>query len=166
MIKNFFLFLNLLLLVFFACRLLALNAEIKSGDADKKDGADYRCIALKKPVSELSHEYRNIFGLVPKKNPPHGTRKSFTPQADNLVLNELVSGNEVVRVMGIFISKDIKYAVISIFDKKKKRLQIKSQKIGVGDKIKDFSVVSILPGSVALADNASNKTELRIFKSF
>jgi hypothetical protein len=65
--------------------------------------------------------------------------------------------------MGIFISEDVRYAVISILDKKKKRHKTEGKKVSTGDKIKDFSVVSILPGSISLADSLSNKIDLRIF---
>lgn len=154
-------FLNLILIVFFSYRLFALYAEIRYRDTEAQNSVDYSLVDIKRPLLKISEEYRNIFGVKLTE-----LVKNSQPGSGNGVLNELVSGDEVVRVMGIFISGDIRYAVISILDKKKRRHKTEGKKVSIGDKIKDFSVVSILPGSISLADSASNKIDLRIFKPF
>lgn len=160
MTKKFFLFLNLLLIAVFAYRLFVLYAETGYADTEGRNIVDYSLVDIKRPPVKMSQEYRNIFGVklteIAKKNSQHGS--------GNGALNELISGDEVVRVMGIFISEDVRYAVISILDKKKRRHKTEGKKVNIGDKIKDFSVVSILPGSIGLVDGASNKIDLRIFK--
>ena len=155
-------FLNLLLIAVFAYRLFALYAEIRYRDTEVQNSVDYSFVDIKRPLLKSSEEYLNIFGIKPTEI----AKKNSQPGSGSGVLNELVSGDEVVRVMGIFISKDVRYAVISILDKKKRRHKTEGKKVSIGDKIKDFSVISILPGSISLADSASNKIDLRIFKQF
>lgn len=154
-------FLNLILIVFFSYRLFALYAEIRYRDTEGQNSVDYSLVDIKRPPLKISEEYRNIFGVKLTE-----LAKNSQPGSGNGVLNELVSGDEVIRVMGIFISGNIRYAVISILDKKKRRHKTEGKKVSIGDKIKEFSVVSILPGSISLADSASNKIDLRIFKPF
>ncbi|MBC2696421.1 MAG: hypothetical protein HF982_14325 [Desulfobacteraceae bacterium] len=158
MTRKFFLFLNLLLIAVFAYRLLALYAEIKYRNTKGQNSVDYSLVDIKRPPLKIREEYRNIFGLKLSEI----AKENSKPDSGNRALNELVSGDEVVRVIGIFISKDIRYAVISLSHKKKKHKK-EVKKVIVGDKIKDFSVISILPGSISLADAASNKIDLRIF---
>ena len=162
MTRKFFISLNVLLVVVFAYKLFALFGEIRYEGAEGQSSVDYSLADIKRPFLKISKEYRNIFGVKPTET----AKKSFQPGSGNGALNELVAGDEVIRVMGIFISEDVRYAVISIFDKKKRKHKTEGKKISIGDKIKDFSVVSILPGSISLADNASNKIDLRIFKPF
>lgn len=162
MTRKFFLFLNLLLIAVFAYQLFALYAEIRYRETEGQSSVDYSLADIKRPPLKINEEYRNIFGLKLTEI----TEKNSQPGSGNGALNELIAGDEVVRVMGIFISKDIRYAVVSILDKKKKRHKTEGKKVSIGDKIKDFSVISILPGSISLADSASNKIDLRIFKQF
>ncbi|NIA11250.1 MAG: hypothetical protein GWP10_16390 [Nitrospiraceae bacterium] len=162
MIKKFFIIINLLLAGVFIWKLIALYTEIEYNGIKVLAVTETAPIDIKRPVLRLSPEYRNIFGLTPPKT----VKKSPVHQTDKGALTELPSGDEVIRVTGIFISENARYAVISIFNKEKRTYKIKRKKVGLGDKIKDFSVVSILPGSVCLADSASHKIDLRIFKPF
>lgn len=161
MTRKFFISLNVFLILVFAYKLFALYEEIRYEGAEGQNSLDYSFVDIKRPPLKISKEYRNIFGVKLTE-----LVKNSQLCSGNGVLNELVSGDEVIRVMGIFISGDIRYAVISILDKKKRRHKTEGDKISIGDKIKDFSVVSILPGSISLADSASNKIDLRIFKPF
>lgn len=160
--RKFFISLNVFLIVVFAYKLFALHGEIRYEGVEGQSSVNYSLADIKRPPLKISEEYRNIFGLKPTEI----AKKNSQPGSGNGALNELIAGDEVVRVMGIFISKDIRYAVVSILDKKKKRHKTKGKKVSIGDKIKDFSVVSILPGSISLADSLSNKIDLRIFKPF
>ena len=162
MTRKFFISLNVLLVVVFAYKLFALYGEIRYEGAEGQSSVDYSLADIKRPPLKISEEYRNIFGVKLTKI----AEKNSQPDSGNGALNELIAGDEVIRVMGIFISEDVRYAVISILDKKKRRHETEGKKVSIGDKIKDFSVVSILPGSIGLADSASNKIDLRIFKQF
>ena len=159
MTRKFFISLNVFLILVFAYKLFALYGEIRYEGAEGQSSVDYSLADIKKSPLKISKEYRNIFGVKSTEI----AKKNSQPGSGNSALNELVAGDEVIRVMGIFISEDVRYAVISIRDKKKKRHKTKGKKVSTGDKIKDFSVVSILPGSISLADSASNKIDLRIF---
>lgn len=158
--RKFFISLNVFLILVFAYKLFALYGEIKYESAEGQNSLDYSLVDIKRPALELNPEYRNIFGIKLTEI----AKKNSQPGSGSGALNELIAGDEVVRVMGIFISEDVRYAVISILDKKKRRHKTKGKKISIGDKIRDFSVISILPGSISLADSASNKIDLRIFK--
>ena len=159
MTGKFFISLNVLLVVVFAYKLFALYGEIRYEGAEGQNSVDYNLADIKRPPLKISDEYRNIFDVRLTES----AKKNSQPVSGSSALNELVAGDEVVRVMGIFISEDTRYAVISILDKKKRRHKIEGKKVSIGDKIKDFSVISILPGSISLADTASNKIDLRIF---
>lgn len=159
MTRKFFISLNVFLILVFAYKLFALYGEIRYEGAEGQSSVNYSLADIKRPPLKISEEYRNIFGVKLTEIAKNSQHSSV-----NGALNELVAGDEVVRVMGIFISEDVRYAVISILDKKKRRHKAKGKKVGIGDKIKNFSVVSILPGSISLADSASNKIDLRIFK--
>ena len=161
MTGKFFISLNVLLVVVFAYKLFVLYGEIRYEGADGQNRLDYSFVDIKRPLLKISKEYRNIFGVKLTET----AEKNSQLDPVNGALNELITGDEVVRVMGIFISEDVRYAVISILDKKKRRHKTKGKKVSTGDKIKDFSVVSILPGSISLADSTSNKIDLRIFVS-
>ena len=123
---------------------------------------DYSFVDIKIPSLKMSREYRNVFGVKLSEIAEETSRHS----SSNGALNELIAGDEVVRVVGIFISEDVRYAVISILDKKKRKHKTEGKKVSIGDKIKDFSVVSILPGSISLSADSSEQIVLRIFKPF
>jgi hypothetical protein len=147
--------------VIFAYRLFALNAEIRYTGAKGRSFVDYHDVAIKRPPVKMSREYRHLFGVQFAEI----ARKKSPPGSGDGALNELVSGDEIVRVKGIFISEDVRYAVISILEKKKRRHESEGKKVSIGDKIKGYSLVSILPGSIVLLDSAANKIVLKIFKS-
>ena len=162
MTRKFFISLNALLIVVFAYRLFALYMEIRYKGTGGQNSVDYSFVDIKIPSLKMSREYRNVFGVKLSEIAEETSRHS----SSNGALNELIAGDEVVRVVGIFISEDVRYAVISILDKKKRKHKTEGKKVSIGDKIKDFSVVSILPGSISLSADSSEQIVLRIFKPF
>lgn len=162
MTRKFFISLNALLIVVFAYRLFALYTEIRYKGTEGQNSVDYSFVDIKIPSLKMSREYRNVFGVKVSEIAEETSRHS----SSNGVLSELIAGDEVVRVVGIFISGDVRYAVVSILDKKKRRHKSEGKKVSIGDKIQGFSVVSILPGHISLVDSSSNKIDLKIFKPF
>jgi len=80
-------------------------------------------------------------------------------------LNELVSGDEIIRVQGIFLTDKARFAIVSIIGRKKgKGKDEEPVKVMSGEKIRDFVVTRITPGSVHLAGPSSKAVILRIFK--
>lgn len=166
MTKKFFLFLNLLLVVVFACKLFALRAELKNKGSQTRKAAHYRPVVVKRLPVAMNREYRHIFASAPaaadkKVLQPGASRPGV---AGNGSLSELIIGDEVIRVTGIFISGTTRIAVMSICSRKKKRRKKAiTQKVSIGDHLKEFTVVSISPGSVCLEDDATHRREIRIF---
>jgi hypothetical protein len=160
MAKKLLVISNLLLAAFLSYRLFALDTEISYKDTKGQNSSDYGFVDIRRPTLKISGGFGHIFGLKSTVI----TKVESQLGSGNDLLNELVAGDEVIRVMGIFISGDVRYAIISIFDNKMKKPQTEGRKVGLGDKIKDFSVVSIQPGSVGLGSDASEQIRLKMFK--
>lgn len=144
-----------------ALKLYSLHGEIRFKVKKKPDYLNYTFVEVKRPSVQAAAKYRNIFGV----EPPEITKAVSQHSAGQGHLNELVTKDEIIRLQGIFITKDLRYVVISITDRKRRNKE-EVTKVGIGDKIKDFTVDSILPGSVGLADGSSDIIHLKIFKPF
>jgi len=158
--KKFFIILNLLLAAVFAWRLVALYKEIGYKGAKPPGTAEIAAPGIKRTAVELSPEYRNIFGTTAAETTKEISRHGA---AGSGALNELITGDEVVRVQGIFITEDGKYAVLSIVNKKGKKQKTEDIKVAVGDRIRGFTVEGIKPGYVSLTGSESNRIDLKIF---
>lgn len=154
-----FLIANIVLLLIFGYRFYGLYGVINFREERELKKIDYDADTVKRPVSKTHSQYRNIFGL----------KINDASQAMNGVkgnkgrgLNELRDNNLIVRVKGIFITEDRGYAVISIRHSNSKRWEKK--KVEIGDKISEFSVIDIQPGTLSLRNDEAKKITLRIFK--
>ena len=76
-------------------------------------------------------------------------------------LNELIAGDEIIRVQGIFLTEDAEFAIISITGKRKKRSRrCSSQR---RRSIKGVRVTLIEQDAVHLSGPSSQTAVLRIF---
>ena len=161
MIKKIFIIFNLLLAIVFTWMLFALYVEIGYKGAEPPSIAETADAGIKRPALELNPGYRNIFGITSAET----TKKPFKHGDGNGTLNELVSGDEAVRVQGIFITEDKRYAVLSIVNKKKKGRKTEEIKVTPGDSVRGFTVKAIGQGYVSLAGDTSESIDLKIFKA-
>jgi hypothetical protein len=159
--KKFIVISNLLLAAFVAYRLFDLFAEINYKIDEKPKNPNYGLVEIQRPDLKTSEGLGRIFGIQPTK-----IREAHSePVSGSGLLNELVAGDEVIRLMGVFISEGVRYAVISFYDKKSKKTNTAGRKVAVGDKIKGYSVVSIQPQFVGLETGSSEQTRLWMFKT-
>ena len=152
---------NLFLIALFTYRIFALYGELGYEEEHRPKAFAYTFVDINRPVQKATRQQRNIFGL----RYPDIVKSVNTSVTGNSKLNELVTGGEVIRLRGIFISEDQRYAVISISDKKKKHAE-KPEKVGIGDTIRDYILLSVRPDSIVLADGSSDESDkvvLRIF---
>ena len=159
--KKYLLFFNILLAAVFAFKLYSLHAKIGPKVKKKPGSLDYTFVEVKRPSVQAAAKFRNIFGVKPMEI----TKAVSHQDSRRGHLNELVTKDEIIRLQGIFITKDLRYAVILIADRKRRNKEVVT-KVGIGDKIKNFTVDSILPGSVGLAHDSSDIIHLKIFKPF
>lgn len=162
MSKKYFIFVNIIFAVIFAFKLFSLHARIWSEEEKPPDAFGYNFTEVKRPSIKKAAGFRNIFGvdMALSENKKENAEQNIVPED----LNELVLKDEIIRLRGIFITNDNRYAVISIAKKKKKKKE-EMIKAGIGDKIRGFTVDSILPESVYLTGSKQNAIYLRIFKN-
>ena len=75
--------------------------------------------------------------------------------------NELLDKQYIIRVLGIFIHDGEKYAVITVSEQNKKTSNI--LKVGIGDKIKSYTIDTIASNLITLEDKSGTLVRLRIF---
>ena len=152
-----FLAVNILLLLLFGYKLLDLSSTLKYKGGGKSINVSPDFVEIKRSAHDMDDAYRNIFGLTtPLPEKSAGQKGKGGP------LNELLTGDLILRIRGIFISGGLKYTVISLTNKKTRKSEEK--KLYVGDKVDDFSITDIRPGAVRLGNGSDEKLTLRIFK--
>jgi hypothetical protein len=157
--KKYLLFANLVLAVIFIFKLFALNAEIGGQVTKKPDSFDAAPIRVQRPQIKAEAEYRNIFGVEPSERtaPPPSNPSTITGH------NELVMEGEIIRLRAVFITKSDRHAVISISNKKTPG-EITDLKIGIGEKVRGFTVSAIQATHISLSTESSEPFQLRIFE--
>ena len=159
MAKKYLLLFNLLLVLIFAFKVLSLNTKIGSKERNKSNVLNYDFSEVKRPVVKPKDEYANIFGV----KLPENSKESSQDDSGLGPLNELITKDQVIRVQGIFTTEDHRQAVISLAAKDGKSKE-KIIKVVEGDKINNFTVDSIMQGSVGLSNEAADTIQLKIFK--
>jgi hypothetical protein len=160
MSKRFWVISNIVLAAFFAYRLFDLLAEINYKIDETPKNQNYGFVEVQRPKLAYNGGLGRIFGIIPtavKKDPPE-------IDSGGGPLNELVAGDVVIRLVGVFISDGVRYAVIDSLDKNSKKSKTAGRKVGVGDTVKGYAVVSIQPGFVGLDTGSSGQIRLRMFK--
>ena len=163
--KKFFILLNIVLIGLFAAGIIILHVEMKNGNREKYSLEKYNFVKITRPSPDIIGNWNTLFGIKPlvshvKKSIDHDNQNKKKQTG----LNQLNTGREIIRVKGIFITKNQQSAAIVIIPGKNvKRTSGKIRRIVAGDMIKGYKVVSILPESIALSDMLSNKVTLKIF---
>jgi hypothetical protein len=156
--KRLILCINLALAAVFAFKLFALNAEIGSQADKETDSLDETPVQVQRPAVKASEKVRNIFGVM--------TPETSTLPSDRSELeghNELVAGDEIIRLRGVFITQSERYAVISVSNKKiRGKEDIK--KVHIGEEIRGFTVSAIQSTHVSLSDASAEPFLLKIFE--
>jgi len=129
---------------------------------------EYSFMDLKRP--KIEPRFGPALDLFPKggeniAKPSAGPSGSKAPHL-SAGLNELSAGDEIIRVVGIFIGKSGSYAAISISKREKGSAgYAQLKKVTVGDPVKDYVVQSITPGYIKLRSGSLKEVILGIFKN-
>lgn len=165
--KRYFIVFNIVLAAGLMVKLIDLSIKIWGDVESKSDPLAYTFTDVKKKPVPVVSQYRNIFGV--KLSEAETDKISDKTSSDEL-LNELVTTHEIIRIMGIFITEDHRFTVVSIIYTKMTKPE-ETIKIGIGDtlgdvsdKLKGFSVDAIQPGSVTLASASSPAIRLKLFE--
>lgn len=156
--KRLILCINLALAAVFAFKLFALNAEIGSQVNKETDSLDHTPVQVQRPAVKASEKYRNIFGVM---TPETTTLPSDRSESEGY--NELMAGDETIRLRGVFITQSERYVVISV-SSKKIRGKEDVKKLHIGEKIRGFTVSAIQSARVSLSDASAEPLLLKIFE--
>ena len=158
MTKKYLLLFNLVLAAVFAFKLFALNAEIGSEVIQKADSFDEAPIQVQRPSVKAAERYRNIFGVN-----SHEMTALPTDRSETEGYNELVTEDEIIRLRAVFITESESFAVISVSDKVTRGKE-DELRVGIGEKVRGFTVSAIQSAHVSLSADSSEPLQLKIFK--
>lgn len=156
--KRLILCINLALAAVFAFKLFALNAEIGSQVNKETDSLDDTPVQVQRPAVKASETYRNIFGVM---TPEKTTLPSDRSESEGY--NELVAGDEIIRLRVIIITQSERYAVISVSNRKVRGKE-DIKKVHIGEKIRGFTVSAIQSARVSLSGASEEPLLLKIFE--
>jgi len=154
------LILNLFLAAFLASILFSMYTELSGDKTVKRKPSEYVFHKLDRPSAVKTEGFAKIFDADSSPAASSNSPKQGNGSED--ALNELIAGDEVIRVQGIFLTEDAAFAIISITGKKKKKKQ-EVLKVGAGDTLKGFRVTLIEQDAVQLSGPSSRTAVLRIF---
>ena len=156
--KRLIICINLALAAFFVFKLFALNTEIGSQVNNGTGSLDETPVRVQKPVVKASETYRNIFGVLTPE-----TTTIPSDRSESQGYNELVAGDEIIRLRLVFVSQSERYAVISVSNKNiRGKEDIK--KVHIGEDIRGFMVSAIQSNHVSLSKASAEPFVLKIFK--
>jgi len=161
--KKLLIIFNIVLASIFAYRLFALHADLRYGTKDATSILKYNAIQIRRPSFNGQMKYRDIFAVKAsgEKSPTASRPSSLDSNAKGQ--DELVIGNRVLRVRGIFIWAAGRYAVVTMTGSKQGKTG-EWRKVAVGDQVNGFTIHSILPDIVMVEAPSSEIIRLRIFK--
>jgi len=161
--KKLLIIFNILLASIFAYRLFALHADLGYETKDTNSILKYNVVQRKRPSFNGVMKYRDIFAAKASGGTASEFSRPTDLDSDLKRQDELVAGNRVLRVRGIFIWDTGRYAIISVTGNKQKQ-EKEWRKVAVGDQISGFTIHSIRPDIVMLEAPSSEIIRLRIFK--
>lgn len=162
MTGKIFFFFNVFLAIFLTFILFSMYAELAEDKVIKRKVPEYVFQKIARPSAVMSKGLGKIFDTdgtalktVSRRKPANGPGET---------LNELIAGDEIIRVQGIFLTGDARFAVISITGKKKRREGPEVIKVSPGEALKGFRVSLIEQDAVHLSGPLSQIAVLRIFE--
>lgn len=151
---------NLFLAVLLTSILFSLYEDLAKDKTIKRRPSEYVFHKVERPSAVKTEGFGKIFDTDTTASEGVNNRKQGNGPGD--ALNELISGDEIIRVQGIFLTEDEEFAIISITGKKQKRNQ-EVIKVMAGEELKGFHVTFIEQNAVHLSGPLSQTAVLRIF---
>ena len=160
-VGRFLIIVNLVLASIFVYKVVTLHRELGRKEMAGRDLSIYDFAEIKRPVIETKGNYGAMFGVTV----PETSATGMDGHAGSVsgILNQLTTGDLIIRVKGIFLAEDEQFAVISITGKKQKKKQ-EVVKVSVGEELKGFHVTLIEQNTVHLSGPSSQTAVLRIFR--
>ena len=151
---------NLILAAILAAILFSTYTELAGEKTIKRKPSEYVFHKVERPSAVKTEGFGKIFDADSTASESVNTPKHENGPKD--MLNELIAGDEIIRVQGIFLTEDERFAVISITGKKQKKKQ-EVLKVRVGEELKGFRVTRVEQNAVHLSNASSQTAVLRVF---
>ncbi len=158
---------NVFLLLFFSYRAYLLYCTLSLQNIAVRSPLEYNFMEIKRPkIAARFGPVSDLFatGGGDTSTPSAGPSESKAPRP-SARLNELSTGDKVIRVIGIFITKTGRYAAVAMSEQDKAGAgYVQLKKVTVGNRLRGYTIVSISPGYIKLQSGASKEVILGIFK--
>ena len=151
---------NVLLAVLLTFILFSMHTKLAENKPIKRKSSEYVFPKVERPSAVISEGLGKIFDTDRSVLEAANNRKAVNGSGE--ALNELIAGDEIIRVQGIFLTEDAQFAVISTTGKKKRK-KPEVFKISTGETLKGFRVTLIEQDAVHLSGPSSQTVVLRIF---
>ena len=151
-----------------AFRLLGLVHRVHGGAAARSASQQCRLPEVHRTPVPVPADCTNLFGTGQSSAPGTVTPTAKAPgqsSSSPTAMNELVVNNdEIIRVQGIFITADERYAILETSHRSGRRRQ-KTWKVHPGEQVKQYTVGKISAGAITLEPPGGGEIiQLRIFK--
>lgn len=159
--KKTFLIINILLFLLLGLRVYGLYRRI--GPSFPESGGTERPVnrPFQRTSMTLSDTGRNLFGVTAAaetSSPGEGKTDMLTGD-----VKELVSAGKTIRLVGVFLSGENRFAAFSIENEKGARNK-ELLKAGMGEEVSGFEIKEIRPDAVELESQTGGHVRLTIFK--
>ena len=144
-------------------RLLGLYAELTEEIPAVDRTLDDSVKPLRLPDLDKIDPVATMFDVFPQTT-PGASQTQQQPETAGAGLNELETGDNIIRVQGIFHTEDQQYVVISIASKKQ-RTADQVVRLSIGDSAAGYEVSSIRRDAVGLQGPSGQNAMLRIFRN-
>ncbi|RLB72165.1 MAG: hypothetical protein DRH04_00065 [Deltaproteobacteria bacterium] len=147
-----------------ALRLLDLAHRVHGGGAAKATARQCLLPRVHRTPVPVPADYPNLFGTGKSSAPGTAARKVAGKPSPTEMNELIVNGDEIIRVQGIFITADERYAILETSHRSGKH-QRETWKVHPGEQVKQYTVSKIAAGVITLEPPGNgNIIQLRIFK--
>lgn len=159
---------DVLLVLFFAAQTVSLYHRIDKMKQIKFNQPVYDFAQYRRQAVDMPAALDNLFGLQQVSTSEDAMSKAagsvVDPGAESV--DEIRSGEETLRLRGIFISGNVRNAYISVVGANKPDADatVKLNKYKTGDRIFDLTITAILSDRLILSSSANPQVTLRIYK--
>ena len=157
---------DLLLAIFFSAQTLSLCHRIEKMKLIKFNQPVYDISQYQRQPVYIPASFENMFGMKQTVVSTDTTGPDSKPVAGKESVDEIRSGEETLRLRGIFIADNVRNAYISIVNSKRQGAEVvdKLNKYKTGDRIFDLTITEILSDRLVLSSLAAPQVTLRIYK--
>lgn len=159
--KNFLFALLIISGLILGFNIYGLKTDLNQSLSVNKKFVEYNAERILRPIVKKDFEFKRIFDTkkIEETESEKLNTEDKTLNKDGQ-LNQVHEGDTVFRLQGIMISKDLRFAVLSVVSNKKDNKIIR---LFVGEKFKGYIVEKIFKDYIELS-NGEIRFSLKIFK--